>query len=586
MQTNNLADLSGQTLDNYQIEKLLVQRKFSALYLAHDDGGDPVFLEVLAVTAGSDPDLDGRFRRRMRTLAQIKHPNIASVHTVDHTPDNHSYAAIQYVEGVTLAEKLSEWRESGHSLTIRQALTLVRHLADALTAVHPAGIIHHDLRPENIILRHDAPFLIDLGIPPITESVESTTRVERLDYASPEQRQGKTVSGRSNIYSLGIILYELLAGHRPEIPISSWDIFERSTLPKEVPLEEARPGLTVETYDLVKMCLWRQEWSRFDTANNLVKAIDAALLAEEEKKLQPETSLRFPLWQMGAVLVGLIVVIGGGFLIARRETPGDIHTPLAATATTNASISPAITQSATPQPDSLSAPTSAQTPSSTAEVAISLIAPSPGFEFNADDTILFDWYWPGDLQPDQEFFVYLQLDDETQPIGSVDSPILGSQYRLSVEIMTLNLPAGTYQWFVTLETVLADTALLHSEQQSFSVQAATPTATSTPTTTSVANEATLTPTQPAACVPSPPPEWIEYTVQSGDFLFNLAFQTGITVARVQEVNCLTDPIIGAGMKLWLPSWPATQTPTPFPTSSAPTAKPPKPGATKTPPPPP
>lgn len=587
MQTNDFTDLSGQTIDNYQIDKLLARRKSSALYLAHDDADSSVFLEVLAVTSGDNAELDGRFRQRMRALAQIKHPHIAAVHNVGHTADNHSYAAIRYVEGVSLAQKLAEWRESGRPLTVQEALTLVRHLADALTAVHPAGIIHHDLRPENIILRHDnAPFFIDLGVPPIAESVESTTRVKLLDYASPEQRQGKTLNNRSNIYSLGIILYELLAGQRPEIPISSWDIFERSTLPKEVPLEAVRPGLAAETYDLVKMCLWRQEWSRFDTANSLVKAIDSALLAEETKAQQSETSLRFPLWQIAVAVVGLLVIVGVGFLLVRGVSGASSDDIIAPVVKTAVPTNHPLFETAQPDASPLPTVTITHTPSATAVVTIDLIAPSPGFEFSGDDNIFFDWYWPGVLEPGQEFFVYLQSGDEIQQIGQVDSPVSGSQFRLSVEVTTLELSTGAYQWFVALETESSDTVLLQSEQQSFSIQINDPTATQTATATSAA-DTSPTPTQPADCVPSPPPGWVGYRVQPGDFLFNLALQTGVSVDLVQEVNCLEDPVIGAGMVLWLPSLPATSTPTPPPTSSAPTPSspnPPKPKPTRTPPP--
>ncbi|MCP4425024.1 MAG: protein kinase [Chloroflexi bacterium] len=606
---NEITNWSGRQIDSYQVEKLVVNRDTTSLYLAREDGADtPVFLEILNATRGDDAELDGRFRQRMRTLSQLRHPGIAPILDLGHTPDNHSYAVIQHVSGVALSQKLSEWRASETLLTAQEALTLIRSLAAALAVAHPVGIVHHDLRPDNIILLPDnAPILIDLGVLDTPgKPAESVTQTTTLDYASPEQRQGKTISGRSNIYSLGVILYELLSGHPPEIPISSWDIFERTTLPKEVPLNQAQPGLTEETYKLVTTCLWRQEWSRFETVNALIKAIDAAILAEERQASQPEKTSRTRLGAYVAVPLTLIVIILAGFLLTQRETsPDDANapspppittvTPVTAvptvTAATSVNLQPTTSnlQTATP------AIAASQTPSPTVvEGNILLLAPSPGFAFDGNETIIFDWHWPLPLESDQQFSVYLITDNETRLVGVVTRSVSESQYRASIAISDLELTAGAYDWFVALESAPDGETLLDSEKQPFSVRfdpTATPTATETPTRAISSEDATAT--HWASCVPEPPSGWVSYTVQSGDFLFNLAIQTGTTVEIIQEANCLREPIIGAGQKIWLPSLPPTATPLPSPTPEAPTPeastpkpKPPKPGVTKTAPPPP
>jgi serine/threonine-protein kinase len=278
--------LSGQQIGRYQIEEQLMQKRVSDLYVAHDlDQDRAVFLEVLRPTVAEDADLADQFQRRMETVSGLEHSNIAPILDIGVTPTtNQAYAAIKYTPGPTLAQKLAELREEGASLTVFESLKLARRIADSLVPAHAAGIVHHDLRPANIIIKEgNVPILVDLGVPVVAAPAQPLAKqpIESLDYTPPGQWQSKELSDRSNIYSLGVILYELLAGHRPRLPASEWDIFERDSLPKEIPLEEAHPGFTAETYQLVRDCLWRQEWSRFDTMEQMTAAIDAAFAAEQ-----------------------------------------------------------------------------------------------------------------------------------------------------------------------------------------------------------------------------------------------------------------------------------------------------------------
>jgi len=277
-------DLSGQQIGNYEIEAHIAARNASDLFLARDVKLErPVFLEVLRVTAEEDEDLAARFRSRMETVSQLKDPRIAVVSDLDITDDGFPYAVIDYFPGTTLADRLAAMRRDGQALPVIEALELTREIAQGLGAAHAAGLIHHDLRPENIMLREDGmPVLIDLGVPIVLEPAAPAANGvagEMLDYAAPEDLEGKALTRRSNIYSLGVILYELLAGHRPNLPNLPFDIFPQANMPKEEPLEEARPGLAGETYRLVRNCLWRQEWSRFETADEMVTAIETAIFA-------------------------------------------------------------------------------------------------------------------------------------------------------------------------------------------------------------------------------------------------------------------------------------------------------------------
>jgi serine/threonine protein kinase len=118
--------------------------------------------------------------------------------------------------------------------------------------------------------------LLDLVVPPTPPPPASaaTEGPSQLDYRSPEQLAGKTLSGRSNVFSLGVLLYRLLAGQLPPLPVSEWDIFEHKGTAREMPLNELRPGLTEATYTAVRDSIWQKEWSRYETAADQQKALE------------------------------------------------------------------------------------------------------------------------------------------------------------------------------------------------------------------------------------------------------------------------------------------------------------------------
>jgi eukaryotic-like serine/threonine-protein kinase len=328
-------DLSNYIIDHYNVVQPLQKRPLTTLYHGQDTQlVRPVFIEVLNTTVAADAELAGRYQRRLEIVRQLDHPHIAPILQVGRTSpipideeaapikEQYVYAIIQYVPGSTLAETLKRWRQNNYRPDVIEALSLVQNLASALTAAHPVGIFHHDLRPANIIYDINGRLtFIDLGTPitplPPVEPPDPNDPPRRLDYASPEQLEGKPLSSASNIYSLGILLYELLAGHRPQLPLSSWNIFERSELPREIPLTEIRTDLTKATHTVVKNCLWRQDWNRYETATHLVNALDAARNAEKRARSQPAgpDKLLRTYWQyVGLGLLFILLLIGSIWL--------------------------------------------------------------------------------------------------------------------------------------------------------------------------------------------------------------------------------------------------------------------------------
>jgi hypothetical protein len=277
--------LVGQQIGRYRIEKHIAQGSRSDVYLAYDlEQNYPVALKVLFGVFAPDSDLVKDYRWAMKVAAQLNHPGIGKIISLGLTPANQIYLVTEYFPAGSLEEKLASLKEKGIVAAPLYALKLVRQLAEALMAALRAGTVHEHLRPGCIMLRSDgAPVLFGLDNPtlPSPQPAPVDTPGAALDYFSPEQVAGKVLDARSNIYTLGVILYELLAGRRPErIQAGSDADTGRQRANAFVPLEEVRPGLSGQTYDVVQTCLQAHSSDRFQTIAELIRAVDKALKAE------------------------------------------------------------------------------------------------------------------------------------------------------------------------------------------------------------------------------------------------------------------------------------------------------------------
>jgi serine/threonine-protein kinase len=597
----NTTDLSGRQIGNYELIALLKRRAATDLYEARDIKLDqPVLVEILRTHLKEDPDLAGRFQRRMETVSQIKHPYIDSVIEISVTDDGYPYAVLEYVSGVWMDEALTQRRAKGNTLPpVRDALAFGRSIAEALSVAHSAGLIHHDLRPSNILIRDSdgMPVLMDLGVPLVTGSrngVLADSRTTTLDYAAPEELDGKSISRRSNIYSLGIILYELLTGHRPELPSSSWDIFEHSTMPKEVPLEEAREGLSGETYRLVRNCLWRQEWSRFETADEVISAIDTAILAEETVPKAAIWSDNRRRWMYITIpVVALLMLILGLALVwsqfasAGGEQPTAVPVIVAPTEPAPQEVALGVATEVL-DPTATTEPTPTLTreapPTSALDATVPVYGPGADQTFNEGDIIDFAWIWLSQLEPDEAFSVYVVPEDVPgEPVlaGTVAEPDNATLFRLDTTAVDLGLASGAYLWQVRLENLDSGETLVESDSRRFFIaEPPTPTSSATtvlPTLTLTATAtATLPPPSsspvaatPVSCVPQQPPGWVAYRIKFGDALSVFAQMANVPVETILEANCLArNSVLSVNQLVYIPVPPATATSTPRPTFTA------------------
>ena len=339
----------GKTVGKVRIERAIAKGGMAEVYLGtHLTLDRAVAVKVMHNYVESDPDLQSRFEREAKTVAGLRHPNIVQIFDYD-TAEGHPYIVMEYLMGPSLATYLRELHSHDKRLQPKQIARLLITIATALDYAHEQGVIHRDIKPGNIILHNKATnisteepitertdaVLTDFGLVRIAQAVTQTASGSVSGtpaYMSPEQAQGLKVDHRSDIYSLGVILYEMVAGRIPFEGDTSWTLIFKHINEPPPPISGIQPSVQkVLDRALAKKPEDRYQTARalaadymeaigmFAEANTLRMSLPPSRLSRPAPAPQNANPSSVPAWIPTAsfVLLGLILVALAAIAIPR-----------------------------------------------------------------------------------------------------------------------------------------------------------------------------------------------------------------------------------------------------------------------------
>ncbi len=261
----------GERLDHFCIESLVAQSGMASIYRATDvRNGRIVGLKIPHFEVESDPVLFDRFKREEEIGKRLTHPGVMKV--FDSEDPSRVYMVMEWIDGRLLRRILSDEKK----LTIERAVRITVEICEALKYIHSQGVVHRDLKPENIMVdSEDRIKLIDFGIASSAGARRLTfgklTRtMGTADYISPEQVKSNRSDGRSDLYAVGIMLYEMLTGELPFQGNNAFAVMNDRLLNDPVPPREHNPQISIELQEIIYRALERRPENRYASAREFV----------------------------------------------------------------------------------------------------------------------------------------------------------------------------------------------------------------------------------------------------------------------------------------------------------------------------
>ncbi|MDX1521288.1 MAG: serine/threonine-protein kinase, partial [Anaerolineae bacterium] len=269
-------DLTGQKIDKYELIESLGQGGMAEVYKAYQPGLERfVAIKLMHRHLASSADFIDRFKREARSIGQLQHPHIMQVIDFD-VADSIYYLVMGYIQG----ETLSDYLEKQGAIPVNQALSIAGQLADAVDYAHGYGMIHRDIKPGNIMFRDDThthAILTDFGMARLVDQAKLTlsgTLVGTPAYMSPEASRGEPVDERGDVYSLGVVLYEMLTGTTPYTGDTAVAIIVKQATQPLPPPREIFPGIPEPVEYVVMKALEKDPADRFQSAADFRDALE------------------------------------------------------------------------------------------------------------------------------------------------------------------------------------------------------------------------------------------------------------------------------------------------------------------------
>jgi serine/threonine protein kinase len=354
--------LIGLTLhDRFFIESELGSGGVGVVYLARDRKlhDRQVVVKVLLEKSVRNERIVQKFQQEMEALARVSHPGIVGIYDVGELPDGKPFIVMEYVDGVNLRSAMPP-----EGMAFERAANIIKQIGSALAAAHEKGILHRDLKPENIMLKQlgggdERVAIIDFGVAKIKNSLVALSTVTpttlgTYGYMSPEQFRGEQVTPASDVYSLGVIFYEMLTGRRPFNPETVGQLGELQREGVRIKPKDLRPALPESAQNVILRALSFAATDRYQNARDfgdlLSKALKGGLSQQETLLERPPQSTQAPAkteprfsfslntaWLKVAISFVFVAVVGvamiGLFPLASRRAPAEnantvAHVPL------------------------------------------------------------------------------------------------------------------------------------------------------------------------------------------------------------------------------------------------------------------
>jgi serine/threonine protein kinase/Tfp pilus assembly protein PilF len=307
----------GRMFGYYQLLEPLGRGGMGEVYLATDTrSGRKAALKLLPLRFTGDAERFNRFQQEARTVIALNHPNIVTIYEIGEDNSTH-YIVSELIEGETLRQRLM-----GGRMELGEALQIALQVASALVAAHQAEIVHRDIKPENIMLRPDGYVkVLDFGIAKLAEESEPTvltkeeaplllveTSAGRLlgtaRYMSPEQARGLSVDKRTDIWSLGVVLYEMAAGCTPFNGETPTDVIVSVLTSAPATLTEFRPDISAQLQQIIAKALRKDRQERFGSVNEMAEALKNL---RRNAEAAGETKPAWRRWTLTSVFLALLV---------------------------------------------------------------------------------------------------------------------------------------------------------------------------------------------------------------------------------------------------------------------------------------